>query len=440
MADTYARVIAAQTTKYSEQIHVLEIGAGHGKLSYLVALRLRELLPAAATPPVCVVCTDVNPEVIHSRVHLPLMQELIRQGWLDFSILDATDPRPFPPIQLLCSGKALTQSPGPTIVLANYVFDSLPADAIWSEGGKLYYLLVSSNAQTVLGLQLVPHLPEEFWAVEPYCRDHPGLHLLPVGAVQCIARLSASLGPVLVLVADAEHSVGNECSLDALPISPNPDCFTLPVQFDLLAPLLGRTQGVGGCLEKIQSPDLTVGLFGQEAPRMAQSLRASLWPLDPTEMDHLLHLATADTPFASTLSDQGFGAVMELCRFDHTEWRKIRWKLRHQKRIGMMCLETMFTMVAQDGGRFLREALQWMYATGLFGEAISFMERKSGLLEGCLRSDRAAQECWFITGLCYHRLERQVEAFRTIAEHCQYPRAQKWLSTTACALGHCQLK
>eukprot|EP00657_Telonema_sp_P-1_P001271 TRINITY_DN12923_c0_g1_i1.p1 TRINITY_DN12923_c0_g1~~TRINITY_DN12923_c0_g1_i1.p1 ORF type:complete len:130 (-),score=30.35 TRINITY_DN12923_c0_g1_i1:40-429(-) len=102
--------------------------------SYLIALSLRHACPNQR---ICVVCTDPNPQVVTSRMALPLVRPLVKQGWLDFAVLRAGTPSLLP-LQLLSSGATLTASSldRPLILLANYVFDSLLCDAVWVSVSK----------------------------------------------------------------------------------------------------------------------------------------------------------------------------------------------------------------------------------------------------------------------------------------------------------------
>ena len=86
--------------------------------------------------------TDVSPSIIDYWQSHPSLRPLVDSGVLDFAIFDAAQPSE---VQLTNSRKALR--PGelvnPMLVLANYLFDSIPQDCFSVGGGTLYENLVT---------------------------------------------------------------------------------------------------------------------------------------------------------------------------------------------------------------------------------------------------------------------------------------------------------
>ena len=86
-------------------------------------------------------------------------------------------------------------------------------------------------------------------SLQKYCIAHPGMHLLPLGAARCMSALRALMkggaSPMLVLASDVEYIPRARSSVGDVAISPDEQCFTLPVQFELIeAPLL-TSSGLG---------------------------------------------------------------------------------------------------------------------------------------------------------------------------------------------------
>jgi hypothetical protein len=161
-------------------MHVLELGAGHGRLSFLV---LRELLDlwalehggAAEPPPVRFVVTDVAPWGPAFWAAHESLARFVAAGLLDFAVFDAAGGGP---LRLTVSGEVL--APGslsaPVVALANYVFDTLRADNFRCVDGALqqaHAALFSSDPADApaapdepLPPSVVPRLSAK-WTYEP---------------------------------------------------------------------------------------------------------------------------------------------------------------------------------------------------------------------------------------------------------------------------------
>ena len=92
------------------------------------------------------VLTDFNEDNIHFYMKCPMFQSFIKEGWLDFAILNAED---FTSLNLLCSNEIISNPSSskemnpstninPFIVIANYIFDTLKQDAFQIVDSKLY--------------------------------------------------------------------------------------------------------------------------------------------------------------------------------------------------------------------------------------------------------------------------------------------------------------
>ena len=119
---------------------ILEVGAGHGKLGYLIVeslLRFRAFLPPRkdGALPFRYVLTDAVSENIESmRLH-PSLRDFFASGAVDAGVWNAEegldDPNRVPNIQLV-SGSTLSPSSlngAPLLVVANYAINSLRTDA-----------------------------------------------------------------------------------------------------------------------------------------------------------------------------------------------------------------------------------------------------------------------------------------------------------------------
>jgi hypothetical protein len=145
---------------------ILEVGAGHGKLGYLIVeslLRFRAFLPplvpaaaaaaaGAAAPPFRYILTDaVAANVEAMRAH-PSLRDFIAQGIVDTAVWDADDEGAAGavPSITLASGRELSPESlagAPLLVVSNYTLNSLRTDAFKvPRGGGLAQACVSLSA------------------------------------------------------------------------------------------------------------------------------------------------------------------------------------------------------------------------------------------------------------------------------------------------------
>jgi hypothetical protein len=127
----------------AEPVYIVEFGAGHGKLSFLIMEMLKEFadaIPTCATPsgyPFVMVVSDAYESNVAAMEEREALLHYARLGVLDFAVVDVTAPADAP-IKLRRSGTVL--APGkvanPVIALASYVVDSLQQDVIRLEDGK----------------------------------------------------------------------------------------------------------------------------------------------------------------------------------------------------------------------------------------------------------------------------------------------------------------
>jgi hypothetical protein len=242
----------------SSPVYVVELGAGSGRFAFHFARQARALLRDAGLGEVRLryVMTDFAEPTLESWQTHPQLQPLIEQGLLDLARFDAGQPAS---LELLAGGEVLSPGTGrnPLIVIANYCFDSLPADAFWVEGGELQESLV-----TVFGHGDEPAgAPPDLEALElaytrrpamlPYYGE-PELDrilddyattlaqtavLFPVAALRCLNYLrELAGGSMLLLVGDKGFGRTEELVAQREPaLSVHGGCFSLPVNFHALA-------------------------------------------------------------------------------------------------------------------------------------------------------------------------------------------------------------
>ena len=196
---------------FSQPVYILELGAGSGRFAYHFLKQFFATYPQSVLRHLSVkyVMTDFVPQTLDFWQTHPRLQPFVEQGWLDFACFDIATPTP---LQLLQSGETLTAETltNPPIVLANYVFDSIPQDLFAIRDKQLYETLVTL---TVRGsdIDLPPaDLLERLqiaYADRPIVADYydnPNLNLLlqtyqqqltathvlfPIAALNCLEQL-----------------------------------------------------------------------------------------------------------------------------------------------------------------------------------------------------------------------------------------------------------
>eukprot|EP00921_Rhytidocystis_pertsovi_P019810 GHVQ01031476.1.p1 GENE.GHVQ01031476.1~~GHVQ01031476.1.p1 ORF type:complete len:874 (-),score=107.67 GHVQ01031476.1:880-3501(-) len=134
-----------ETVDRSEPVYILELGAGHGRFTFLVLkalLRYKDQFSSFNLPsrPFVYVYSDVAEANIDFCSKHPKLKELANDGWLDFAFVDG-NIQPLD-INLRLSGYRIT-SGTPLVAIANYVLDSLLTDAFKIEDGELYRGMVA---------------------------------------------------------------------------------------------------------------------------------------------------------------------------------------------------------------------------------------------------------------------------------------------------------
>lgn len=143
MAKAYAEVVsgwlrdcATLAGEGSDPVYIVELGSGLGRFAYHFLRRLGTMLsrPRLRSVPFRYAMTDFTAKTIEFwRAH-PKLRPLVDDGILDFARFDAAEPGE---IYMIEAGYQLELSARPMVLLANYVFDSVPQDLFSVRDGQL---------------------------------------------------------------------------------------------------------------------------------------------------------------------------------------------------------------------------------------------------------------------------------------------------------------
>ncbi|MEK3884332.1 tetratricopeptide repeat protein [Paenibacillus sp. PL2-23] len=145
IAGAYAEMIfgflqdRAQKGNGSEPVYVVELGAGVGRFAFQVLHELSRLIDYAGItlPPYKYIMTDLAMNNVLGWQKHPALQAFIAQGVLDFARFDAVQDSE---LSLVVSGVTIGEGviQEPLIVVANYLFDSLPHELLYIGEGQVY--------------------------------------------------------------------------------------------------------------------------------------------------------------------------------------------------------------------------------------------------------------------------------------------------------------
>ncbi|MEO5678239.1 MAG: SAM-dependent methyltransferase [Acidimicrobiales bacterium] len=263
----------------SRRVHVLELGAGSGRLGYSLIRRLQAALAATTMrdQPLTVVLSDFDQAKLEQLAAHPRLQEHLASGWLDFAVVDAAAPGQ------VRTWRGDLVAGAPLVVVANYVFDSFPADIYAIRQGAAHEvgLTITADAPEVdrhdpKALSRLrfswdpadtPTAPTGRPEIDGVLADYVAtldstMVMVPTVALACLEHLAAAAGaPTLALVADKGWAHLRDLQALGPPVFvPDGGSFSMMVNFDAVARVV-RAGGGTVLLPPHQPQHLVVGAF-----------------------------------------------------------------------------------------------------------------------------------------------------------------------------------
>jgi tetratricopeptide (TPR) repeat protein len=241
VAAAYARVIAGflrdQALDPAEPVYVLELGAGAGRFAHGLARELGERIAHEFV----YVLTDFAESQLDDWARHPGLED----ERFDFARVDLMQPiRP----ALRRRGVTLECAANPLVVIANYVFDSVPADAFAVKGGALAECVVAGDFTfTRQPTTPVHYGDEDLDALLEHYRValDDTVFTVPTTAISALRQLRALAGDRLLVLA-ADKALSTEEAL-AYREEPEParhsGAFSLMVNFHALGHVARRHGG-----------------------------------------------------------------------------------------------------------------------------------------------------------------------------------------------------
>src|SRR5215471_6350368 len=239
-------------------LRILELGAGTGKFASLFLRQLTSLVGAENIAPETVrySMTDCGPGVLEAWQANTYLAEFAQKGMLEFGQFAAGQEGSS---RLFGDEKRSSGQAGPLVVIANYVFDSLPQDAFVIEDCKLYEALVTITASSERSGEVADRLADlklsytnvtvppgryadASWncVLEHYrAKLSAATVLFPSQALKTIQELARlSDGRMLVLATDKGETNEGQLALSQGPPAlefHSQDCFSQMVNFHAIA-------------------------------------------------------------------------------------------------------------------------------------------------------------------------------------------------------------
>ncbi len=358
IAEIYAEIVAgfiSDCMNFSQKdslplspenpLRILELGAGTGKFSYLFLRKLTTLLQARKIAPQMVrySMADCSESLLADWRANRYLAEFVKAGILEFQLHRAEEDKSS---RTGAATDSTGQATGPLVVIANYVFDSLPQDAFIIAGGEISEALVTTTrvsatanegagVVTLSDLQLsfrnvpVPHgrYPDKSWneILEHYRQRLPGATVLfPSAALGLVQQLSQSSdGRMLVLAADKGFVREEDLVLlqgpPHLEFHASSNCFSQTVNFDAITRYF---YGLGGdwLLPQKHFSSLNICAFiarhkGDEFPATRESYEQALAGFGPDDLFALMSWLNAHLEEVSVVQAL---ALLRLTRWDTT--------------------------------------------------------------------------------------------------------------------------
>ena len=342
IAEVYARVVLGfmedcellGDARDLPPLKVLELGAGSGKFAYLFLRHIQSLLSARGLgfERLRYCMTYSSKTLVHSWSANNKLREFEEIGVLCFDHFQAGEP---------IQSSFLTASGSPLVVIANYVFDSLPSDAFWMKDGELFELTVTvtgdagnpqqsahSNLQISWQNAAVsrPHYadPVRNDILEAYrSRLSAATVLFPSHSLDVLEQLSGLAdGKMLVMAADKGYAYEDQLLLCQGPPAFEAHasgCFSTMVNFDAIGKYF---QVVGGeaLLPDKHASGLNICAFLHGRPDNGFVATRAAYELMQTGFgpDDLFALLAWLHPHMEEMSVRQILSVLRLTRWDTT--------------------------------------------------------------------------------------------------------------------------
>lgn len=429
----------------SQPLYIVELGAGHGGFSYLFLKKFLKLYRNSLFKeiPVRYVMTDLAERNVESWPAHPRLQPFFEEGFLDVARFDAERDDE---LTLRRSGATLSAGAvrNPVVLIANYVFDSIPQDAFAVEQGQLYESLITLSSNREAG---EPVTFESLSDSEISYTSHPVgqtfyddpdfdriLHdcqrrlpetafLFPIASLRCVRNFQRLSGGRLLLLSGDKGYSRDEALLEGqgAPVIAvhAKGCFSMMVDYQIIGEYFLSQGGLAlNPTHSHESISVSAFLLGDPPGGYAETRLAYAAEVEEFGPDDMFTLLSGVEQYLDALSLEQLVALLRLSGWDY----RIFWNC-------LPALQAHAPSLSEEQKNTLSEAVRnvWdayfpigeeqdlafragtlLYEIGFYSEALDFF-RRSADLHG------VAPGTAYNTALCYYGL-RQME---TSLEHIE---------------------
>jgi tetratricopeptide (TPR) repeat protein len=386
------RLMEGQASR--EALHLFELGAGPGRFAFHFLYRLMRLCEQTGVPPQSFryVLTDQAASNLEFWRSHPCFQPFFSNGLLDVATLDMSSPCD---VRLQVSGETITRGSlgHPVVIIANYVFDSIPQELLYCNEGVcrrcLMSLFLDQSAESTCDpatldvSEILPRLQyhysyetfplvpyEEEWLqsiIAGYQQTLNDTHLLfPAVGLRCLQWLRGLSHQGLLLIAADK----GEHRLEALRGDSPPElvlddnCFALDVNFHAIKAFCESSGGLTLTSEDYQD-DLQVNLclMVDEPDRYVEARRAYRRHIEDFSPIDFFHIIFHAEQTLGKMSIQEVLAYLRLSCYDSVQLER--------------CLPRLIELAA-DLGREERTAdgiARLFYGMGEYERALTYFSR-----------------------------------------------------------------
>ena len=383
IVDAFAELAIHMFSKHkSQRCFILEGGSGPCQFGYLLARRIDQLMISYEIQDIeiQIILTDLNPNVLASRMALPCFQDLIRDGKVDFATMDA-DQINQSLISIVNHRPIDFDKSSPMLCIGNYFFDSLRSDIFVVQDAVAYEAVLVDSKSFELSIGSV--VSEDYYT-EMYLnkalhhvlsRLEDGIIYFPTQALRFINSIAKDRSHFGLLCTDSGHLTQiSSRRVNLTQLTPHKDCFCIPVDFETLQTALSSTLNLDCDMSSHWNSSLRV-LMAMKNPSPAQStlFNALLGTFSAGDVDLILGSLELD---GKTLLETEFTALLEMSRYDYEMLKRIRWKCTSKKcvEVAMKAYANAYGLHAADWSIIQMEMARWLYVAGDYAKVVEVLD------------------------------------------------------------------
>jgi SAM-dependent MidA family methyltransferase len=424
-------------------LRILELGAGPGKFSYLFLRQLTALLASKGLPleTIRYCMTDCSEALIESWRSNTYLAEFVQAGILEFELLELGEE-----INSSFLKSSGVGTGGPLVVIANYVFDSLPQDAFVIQDGQICEALITTKlpSQNIGDKAELSRLQFSYknMAVPPDRYSEPGWNqilelyrtrlpaatvLFPSHALKVVRQiLQRTERPTVVLAADKGF-----VSQDALPFSKgqptlefhSANCFSQMVNFDAISKYFQARGGQALLPDKhFSGLNICAFLYPGAAGAFSRTTAAYQEAQAAFGADDLFTLLAWLNAHMEETSVPQILAVLRLTRWDPIAFMRLFPVLARQLRTVVTernDLRTAIMRIWPNHYPISPNENEIAFQCGVVLLELRFFEDALAMFKTSQRIFGPSAATSYNLGLCFQGLKRSPEALACMIEACE---------------------